>query len=80
MQDLVPQTVVAVKPVELVLVSFTDEENKLVTTLGVVGDNNVHILEGRTFGFSHLTTRQGPASNWLRDGIFKALGRNVEQG
>lgn len=76
-QDLVPQTVLAVKPVELALISFTDEENKQMTTLAVIGDNLVHILEGRTLGFSKNTTRQGVASKWLRDGVFKALGKPI---
>lgn len=66
---------VAVKPVDLVLVSYRDEYNVERTQLGVVGENSVHLLEGRSLGFSSTTTPTGPATKWLRDGIFKMLGR-----
>lgn len=70
-----PRTVLVAQPVELAFVTYVDENNQRVTSLAVVGTEHVHMLEGRTMGFSKNTTRQGPASDWLRDGIFKLLGR-----
>lgn len=70
---------VAVKPVDLVLVSYRDAYNVERTQLGIVGENSVHLLEGRSMGFSSTTTPTGRAMNWLRDGVFKMLGRAVKE-
>jgi len=70
-----PRSVVAVKPVELVLITYHDEFGTEQTGLAVVGEKNVHLLDGKITGFSNTTTPQGLASNWLREGVFKALGR-----
>lgn len=70
-----PRTVQGAKIVELALVTFTDETNSQHTQLAIIGDNNVHLLEGRSSGFSKNTTPQGNASEWLKNAIFKALGK-----
>lgn len=70
-----PQTVASAKEVSLAIVTYADEYGVQQTQLAVVGENNVHMLEGRSMGFSKNTTPQGQAKEWLRDGIFKALGR-----
>lgn len=72
-----PQTVASAKEVRLAVVSYADEYGVQQTQLAVVGDNHVHMLEGRSMGFSKNTTPQGQAKEWLRDGIFKALGRKA---
>lgn len=70
-----PQTVASAKEVSLAIVTYADEYGVQQTQLAVVGDNNVHMLEGRAMGFSKNTTPQGQAKEWLKNGIFKALGR-----
>ena len=72
-ERLLPRTVVAVKRVELALIHYTDESGIQQTQLAVVGDNNIHLLSGRTFGISDTTTSQGPASDWLRKAVFEKL-------
>ena len=63
------------KKVDLALVSYVDEYSVQQTQLAVVGDNTVHLLEGRSVGISKNTTPQGTASEWLATGILKALGK-----
>lgn len=70
-----PRTVLSAKVVDLVLVKYTDENNQQQVQLGVVGDNTIHLLESRQLGVSRGTTPQGVASQWLKDGVFKLLGR-----
>lgn len=70
-----PRTVIGAKAVEIALVTYTDEAGQQFTQLAVVGDNNVHLIEGRVLGISRTATPQGVASDWLRDGVFKKLGR-----
>lgn len=73
-----PRTVLGAKSVELTLITYTDEYNVQQCQLAVVGDNTVHLLEARAMGISKNTTPVGTAGTWLRDGIFKALGRKVK--
>jgi len=74
-----PRKVYGAKRVELALVTYTDDSNVQHTQLAVVGDNNVHLLEGRSMGFSKNTTPFGTASEWLKKGIFEKLaGTNGE--
>ena len=68
-----PREVQAVKRVELALVTFTDESNQQHCTLAVVGEKNVHLLEGRSLGFSKNTTPSGRAGAWLKEAIFSML-------
>jgi len=72
-----PRTVIAAKPVELVLVNYIDETGTAQTQLGVVGDNTVHLIDARTVGMSTTPSPQGKAVPWLRDGILSKLGRKV---
>lgn len=74
-EPLSPRTVIAAKPVELALVTYTDESNTQFTQLAIIGENNVHLVEGRAMGFSKNSTPQGSASEWLRKAIFEKLGR-----
>lgn len=69
-----PRKVIAAKRVDLALVTYTDETNTQQVQLAVVGDNNVHLLEGRAMGLSRSTTPQGNASEWLKNGILEKLG------
>jgi hypothetical protein len=73
-EPLEPRKVQGAKRVDLALVTYTDESNVQQTQLAIIGDNNVHLLEGRTLGFSKNTTPQGNASEWLKKGIFEKLG------
>jgi hypothetical protein len=68
-----PRTVQRAQLVNLGLVWYTDDENQKHVQLAVIGEKTVHLLEGKTTGFSNITTRQGPANDWLRDAIFEAL-------
>lgn len=70
-----PRTVLAAKKVELALVTYRDEYNVPQVQLALVGENTVHLIEGRSMGLSKNTTPQGTASEWLKNGIFKALGK-----
>lgn len=70
---------IGAKKVDLVLVTYRDEYNTTQSQLAVVGENNIHLLESRSLGLSKNTTPQGTASQWLRDGIFAALGRPPEK-
>lgn len=66
-------TVQDAKLVNLALVSYTDKDGRKYTQLAVVGESTVHLLEGKSTGFSNVTTPQGKSSDWLRDGVFKLL-------
>jgi hypothetical protein len=68
-----PRSVQDAKLVNLALVSYTDENNRQMTCLAVVGEHNVHMLDGKSMGFSQIATPQGKANDWLRDGIFTSL-------
>lgn len=70
-----PRTVLGAKVVELVLVTYRDEYNQQQVQLGVLGENTIHLLESRQLGISKSTTPQGVATAWLKEGVFKALGR-----
>jgi hypothetical protein len=70
-----PLDVVAAKSVELALVTWIDATGREVTQLAIIGDNNVHLLEGRSMGFGAFSTLQGTASKDLTRNIFKALGK-----
>lgn len=72
-EPLSPRTVIAAKRVDLALVTYTDESNTQFTQLAVVGENNIHLIEGRALGFSKNTTPQGSASEWLKKAIFEKL-------
>lgn len=69
------RTVLAAKGVDIALITYTDERGQQFTQLAVVGDNRVHLIEGRAMGFSRATTPQGVAQDWLRDGVFAKLGK-----
>lgn len=68
-----PRKVLGAKRVELALVTYTDDSNVQHTQLAVVGENTIHLLEGRSMGFSKSTTPFGTASDWLKKGIFEKL-------
>jgi hypothetical protein len=70
--------VVAVKGVDLVLVSYLNEEGRKVTTFAAVGDNSVHLFDAKAMGLSRIPNPSGPANTWLRDGVFKLLGRKAK--
>lgn len=70
-----PQTVLAVKKVDLALVQFADERGLEVTSLAIIGDNNVHLLDGRSLGLTQSRNPVGVATEWLRKAIFEKLGR-----
>lgn len=74
-----PRKVLGAKRVELALVTYTDDSNVKQFQLAIIGDNNVHLLEGRSMGFSKNTTPQGNASEWLKNGIFEKLGITPEE-
>jgi hypothetical protein len=71
------RTVLAAKIVDLALVGVGDERGVQITQLAVVGDSKVHLLEGREMGFSRVATPQGVAADWLRNGVFEKLGKQV---
>jgi hypothetical protein len=73
-----PRSVLAAKGVDLALITYVDEQGTQITQLAVVGDNRVHVLDGKPMGFSKVTTPQGLANDWLRDGVFAKLGRKVK--
>lgn len=75
-----PRTVQAAKHVELAIINFTDETNVQHCTLAVIGENHVHILEGRSMGFSPHTTPQGNASGWLKKAIKEKLEESKKKG
>ena len=72
-----PRSVQAAKIVEVALVTFTDESNQQHCTLAVVGDKNIHLLEGRALGFSKNSTPFGRAAQWLAQAIFDKLAEKV---
>lgn len=65
--------------VEVALVTYKDEFNQDVTQFALIGKNNVHLLNGQALGTSPNRQRSGPAAKPLRNAIFKALGRDVEE-
>lgn len=71
-----PRTVLDAKRVELALITYVNDAGQQVTQLGVVGENNIHLLESRSLGISREPTPQGTVQGtWLKDGIFQKLGK-----
>lgn len=70
-----PRSVLAAKPVDIILVRYVDDRGQEHTQLAAVGDSEVHLINGRTLGFSRSDTPQGQANPWLRDAVFEKLGR-----
>lgn len=68
-----PKTVIDVKEVKLLLVSYASDDGQVVVQLALAGTNNVNLLESRGLGFGQVTTPKGPAVQWLRDGILERL-------
>lgn len=75
-----PRTVLAAKAVDLVMVTYTDEAGTVFTQLGIAGDSEIHLLEGRASGLSKYATPQGRANEWLAEAIFKKLDRKRKKG
>lgn len=70
-----PRTVLAAKGVDLVIVRYTDDTGREIVQLAVVGDNTVHLLDGKEMGFNRAQTPQGVANEWLKKAIFAKLGK-----
>lgn len=69
-----PKTVTEVKEVKLIMVTYYDETGRLQTQLALAGDQNVHLIDNKTFELSTERSPQGRAVDWLKNGIFKMLG------
>lgn len=74
-----PKTVVSAKEVRLALVSYTDEFGDMQTQLAVIGEKNIHLLNGKSFGITQHQTPQGVASSWLAKGIFQKLDKEIPE-
>lgn len=61
------------KIVKIALITYTDEYGAEVTQPALVGDNSVVLLDASVFGVSRNRTLQGPASEWVREGVLKKL-------
>lgn len=72
-QHYPPKTVIAVQPVTMALVQYTDDSGREISQLALVGDNNVHLLESRELGLSQERTPQGRANSWLSEGVFTKI-------
>ena len=73
-----PRTVLSAKIVEVAIVSYTDVEGMEQTQLCVVGDKTVLMLDSKGLGISQRGEPSGVAAPWLRDSLFKMMGRTVE--
>ena len=74
-EDRKTRTVLSAKKIDLALISYVDEFGIPHTTMGIVGDNHVNLLNAQAFGLSRERTEQGPASAWMTEGVLKALGK-----
>ena len=79
-EQTAPRTVQAAKFVELAIVTFSDDTNVQHTTLAVVGENHIHLLEGRELGYCPHTTPKGNASAWLTKAIKEKLAEGDPKG
>lgn len=68
-----PNTVISAKYVRLALITYVNEWGESVTQLGVVGDENIQMLDSSILGFSKTRTPVGLATKWLKEGAFKLL-------
>ena len=68
-----PRTVVSAKEVSLVLVRYADDTGQVFTQFAAVGDNTVHMLDGKAMCVNRVSTPQGPANEWLKNGVFAKL-------
>ena len=75
METVTPRTVEAAKLVELALISYVDDYGRKTTQLVLLGDNNVQLLDMKALGLNKDKTLVGLAADWLKDGVFKLLGR-----
>jgi hypothetical protein len=73
-----PRTVLSAKIVELAIVSYTDVEGMERTQLCVIGDKTVLMLDSKGLGISNRAEPSGVAAPWLRDALFKMMGKTVE--
>lgn len=73
------RTVVGAKAVELAFVTYVDDHGNTMSQLAVVGDKTLHLLDNRTVGMGSERTPSGRATEWLREGVFKALGKKVKK-
>lgn len=73
-----PKTVRSVRPVDMVLVSYVDQNGVEVNQFAFAGDNTVLLIDRKEMGIaSQERTPSGYATGWLREGILKAMGRKV---
>lgn len=77
--DNKPKTVIDAKYVKLALITYNDGGGHTFSQLAIVGNNHIHLLEGRAQGFSKNTTPQGSATKWLTEGVFKILEPQLEK-
>jgi hypothetical protein len=57
----------------MAIVSYTDERGIEYVQPALVGDNHVHLLNGRELGFSEAVTPSGRAVEWLKTAILEKL-------
>lgn len=77
-QNFPPRTVISAAPVDLALVSYTDNDGQVVSQFAIVGNNNVILLDSREIGVGQERRPAGQAGGWLKDGILKAMGKVTE--
>lgn len=75
--EVPPRTVISAKKVETTLIEYKDNDGVVKTQLAVVGDHTVLLADGRSWGLSVKADYTGVGSKWLRDGVFKALGKAI---
>jgi hypothetical protein len=69
-----PRTVQSAKFVRLALVEFTDEAGQPNTSIVLVGDNNIRLLDAKSMGVTKVSSQHiGNANEWLKNGIFGLL-------
>jgi hypothetical protein len=75
--EVQPRTVISAKKVEMALIEYKDNDGIVKTQLAVIGDQSVLLADGRSFGLTVKADPTGVGSKWLRDGVFKVLGKAI---
>lgn len=78
LKGLVPKTVLDVRRVELVLVTYINDDGRQITQPSLVGKNAAMMLNAPDFGFGRTATPVGEARPWLLKGIHNSLDAQSE--
>jgi hypothetical protein len=61
--------VLSVRPVKLAMVTYLNDKGDKVSSMALVGQNEVRLVNMRRFGLSKIDTEEGQVNDWFRNQI-----------